>query len=331
MKKKIGLVIQGALTSIGRTGDKLHQTPEQLKREGGVIEFDCRDNINRIIREYGHLFDKIVVSVFDNQIKPGESFPGAKLVTAPDPGGIKQIGHYKDNNKQRQFISTLNGLNELEKDGIEYAVKTRTDTYLPFDKLLDSFFTNDTGKIGATVMYPKTFLLHDLYFVAKLNNLKKFCEAILAYNKFEFISSVHREMILKHAYVEYRQEIKVPDWAYFPYFPPDGVSAATRKVFNYMFDNVFFSLAPEVWKETMWRGTYFSEDHFLNLLGSKDKKQRRYNLPALIATDWHRYYTFRKEVSGSSISIPEKLRIALGKSGWQLWNRLRSLVRIVLR
>ncbi|MDO8424114.1 MAG: WavE lipopolysaccharide synthesis family protein [bacterium] len=328
--KKIGLVIQGALVSIGRTGDKLHQTPEQLKQEGGVIEYDCRENINRIIKEYGHLFDEIVVSVFDNQLKEGENFPGAKLVSAPDPGGIKQPGHYKDNNKSRQFVSTLNGLKELEKSGIEYAVKTRTDISLDFEALVQDFFstTRELGTIGTTVMHPKTFLLHDLYFMAELKTLKSFCEAIVAFNKFEFIPSVHREMVLKHAYAGYRDKIGVPDWAYFPIYPPVGVSAATRKIFDYMFKNVYFSLSPDVFKQTLWRGTYFPDDHISSLTKGKSSS-RRINIPALIATDWERYFHFRKQVSGREISWRDRIIIQIGKAGWWLWNLMRKVVNMV--
>lgn len=330
MKPKIGLVIQGALTSIGRTGDKLRQTPEELKKTGGIIEYDTRENINRIIKEYGHLFDEIIVSVFDNQLKPGESFPGAKIVSAPDPGGIKQQGHYKDNNKVRQFLSTLNGLKELEKSGVDYAVKARTDTFIDFDKLLQSFFAGDTNKIGVTVLHRPNFLLHDLYFVAKLDVLKKFCEAILAYGEFEFISSVHREIILKPAHVMYKDVINVPDWAYFPHFPPDGVSAESRKVFNYMFDHVFFSLDQKVWRETLWRGTLFSQEHFRSLLGSKDGKQRGYDLPALITTDWKRYHAFRERISGVKPLGIEVVKAKAGEWGWQLWNLARQVVRYFL-
>src|SRR3989344_101059 len=245
MNKKIGLVIQGALLSVGRTGNKLHQTPEQLKKEGGVIEYDCRENIQKIIDDFGHLFDEIVVSVFDNQLKDGDGWRGAKIVSASDPGGIKQEGHYKDNNKARQFISTLNGILELEKNDIEYVVKTRTDIYLDLGKLVESYFAGDTKKIGVTIVHPPNFLLHDLYFVAELPKLKSFCEAILAYDRFEFISSVHREIILKPAHFLYKDKISVPDWAYFPNFPPDGVNKKTRKVFDYMFDNIYFSLDPQ--------------------------------------------------------------------------------------
>src|SRR3989344_1568605 len=330
MNKKVGLVIQGALMSVGRTGDKLHQSPEQLKKEGGVIHYDCRENIQKIIDNYGHLFDKVVVSVFDNQLKEGDNWRGAVIVSAPDPGGIKQVGHYKDNNKQRQFISTLNGILELEKSGIEYVVKTRTDIYLDLASLVESFFKNDTNKIGATIVYPDNFLLHDLYFVARLENLKKFCEAIMAYGNFEFISSVHREIVLKPAYFLYREAIKVPDWAYFPNFPPDGVSAVTRRVFNYIFENHFFSLPPEIWRGTLWRGTRFAKDHFSNLLGSRSHKLGKYNLPSLITTDWKRYFQFRKEVYGKGISTIDNIKIHLGKLGWDIWNLTRKMIRYFL-
>ncbi len=331
--KKIGLVIQGALLSVGRTGDKMRQTPEQLKAEGGVIEYDCRQNIQKVIDEYGHLFDEIVVSVFDNQLKPDDNWRGAKIVSAPDPGGIKQVGHYKDNNKYRQFISTLNGIKELEKSGIDYVVKTRTDISLDFDKLLKSFFSlmeknKNPNAIGATVVQPQTFLLHDLYFIAELGVLKSFCESIIAFDKFEFISSVHREMVLKHAFVDYRKEINVKDSAYFPIYPPTGANAETRKIFDYMLNNVYFSLDPEIFKKTLWRGTYFPEDHVRSLTKGHSSS-RKYNIPALISTDWKRYFHFLLQTSGRKITFLDQIKIIIGGLGWKTWNLIRAIVRAI--
>ncbi len=329
MNKKIGLVIQGPLLSIGRTGNRLHDTPQQLVKDGGILYYDCRENINRIIREFGHLFSEIVISTWDNEVKPGEAFEGATLISVPDPGGIKQEGHYKDNNKTRQFLSTLNGIKELEKNGMEYAVKTRGDIYLDFEKLLESFFKGDTSKIGTTVVHPPYFLIHDLYFVAKTKRLREFCEAILAYDQFEFISSVHREIILKPAHVLYKEEIGVGESAYFPKPPPDGISGPTRKIFNYMFEHAFFSLEPQIWRETLWRGTLFSQDHFANLLGSKNKGQRSYNLPALITTDWDRFFAFRRIKSGVSASLLERFKAKIGMLGWSAWNYARKARRML--
>jgi len=334
MKKKIGLVIQGPLLSIGRAGNKLHESPEKLLREGGLVHYDCRPNIERLITDFGSLFDEIVVSTWDNELKPGDGWQGVKLISVPDPGGIKQPNSYKDNNKHRQFISTLNGLNELEKNGIDYAVKMRTDMYLDLKKLTESFFAGiESNKkpniIYATVIHRPTFLLHDIYFAAHLRALKEFCEAILAYDKFEFMPSVHREIVLKPAHVLYKGAINVPDWAYFPMWPPDGISAATRKIFEYMFDNVFFALDPEVFRSTLWRGVYYDEDHVSGLVEVKDSRPRKYNLPGLVCTDWERYFHFRLQISGKKITFVAKIIIKIGKLGWKLWNLIRKVVRMV--
>jgi len=328
--KKIGLVIQGPLLSIGRTGDKMHESVEELKAQGGIVEYDCRDNIQKIVDEFGYLFEKIVVSTWDNEVKPSDSWHGVKLVSQPDPGGIKQTGHYKDNNKYRQFLSTLKGLKEFDGTGIEYAVKIRTDIHLDLKTLIDSFFLKTEGKesnvIGVTVTHSPTFLLHDLYFIARLDVLKDFCESILDFDRFEFISSVHREMLLKHAYGKYKKEIGVPDWAYFPTFPPGGICVSTRKIFDYMFKNVYLNLDPEIFRRTLWRNTYFPEEHISSLVNLKSKG-RKYNLPALICIDWGRYFNFLLETSGRKITFRDKFKMKIGESGWLLWNFIRKTGR----
>lgn len=318
--------------SIGRAGNNLHASPEQLKKDGGIIHFDCRDNIKQTIAEFGHLFEEIVVSTWDNEVQPGESFKGARLISVPDPGGIKQVGHYKDNNKHRQFISTLNGLNELEKNGMDYAVKMRTDSHVDLKTLLSSFFSHlehshNHRAIGATVVHGPTFLLHDLYFVAELPVLKEFCESIEAYDQFEFISSVHREMVLKHAYYSYKDEIDVPDWAYFPLAPGTGVCADTRKIFDYMFSHVYFSLNPKIFRETLWRGACYEKEHVDRLV--VEDYIRKYNIPALIAIDWKRYYHFRAEQSGLRPSLGDKTKIVIGQWGWASWEFTKKVVRMV--
>ncbi|MDZ4205938.1 MAG: WavE lipopolysaccharide synthesis family protein, partial [Patescibacteria group bacterium] len=292
-----------------------------------------RENIQRIVDEFGHLFDMIVVSTWDNEVKGGDGWPGVKLISVPDPGGIKQLGHYKDNNKHRQFISTLNGVLELEKSGIEYAVKTRTDTYLDFKELVESFFADveerkNSNAICATAVHGPNYLLHDLYFAATTKALKEFCEAIESFDKFEFISSVHREMVLKHAYAHYREIIDVPDWAYFPKFPPDGASAETRKIFDYMFRNVFFAFNPEIFRSTLWRGEHFPPEHVDSLVEVK-QKYRKYNIPGFISTDWRRYHHFLLQTSGRKIILPDKAKAMLGKLGWSLWNLVRKLWRMI--
>lgn len=334
MRKKIGLVIQGPLTSIGKSGEQLRLTLEELNARGGAIHYDCRPNIQRIINEFGSLFDYIVVSTWDNEIMPGESFPGAKLISVPDPGGIKRAKyHYKDNNKFRQYESTLNGLKELEKSGVDYAVKIRADIYLDLQKLTKSFFTsiekNDNPKaIYAPVIHKPTFLLHDLYFAARLKTLKDFCEAILAYDRFEFISSAHMEVILKHTHVQYKRVINVPDWAYFPMSPLLGINSSTRQIFDYMLENIYFPLDPDIFRGTHWRGSRFPGEHVEGLLEVKNPSLRKFYIPGLISTDWERYLHFRRQVTRKKITFMDKIVIKIGKLGWRLWNLVRKVARM---
>jgi hypothetical protein len=94
-----------------------------------------------------------------------------------------------------------------------------------------------------------------------------------------------------------------------------------------MFKHVFRSLEPKIFKETLWRGTYFASDHFEMIYGGQ--KSRKYNIPALISIDWKRYYHFRLQMSGESISLTNKLTILVGQWGWDSWNFVRKVVRMV--
>ena len=134
-------------------------------------------------------------------------------------------------------------------------------------------------------------------------------------------------MVLKHAYSSYKKRINVPDWAYFPVWPPDGVSAQTRKIFNHMLNEVFFPLDPNVFRTILWRGVRFSEDHVSALLEAKNKP-RKYNIPGLFSTDWGRYFHFRLQESGEKITFGNRMKISIGKWGWKLWNTARKTARM---
>jgi hypothetical protein len=328
--RKIGLVIQGPLISVGKTGEQFYMTLEKLREAGGAVHYDCRPNIRRIISEFGHFFDEIVVSTWESEVREGDSFPGVRLVAAPDPGGIKRgnTKHYKDNNKFRQFLSMQNGLLELEKSGIDYAVKARTDTYLDLKKLLGSFLSGieDHGAdaIFAPVIHKPTFLLHDLYFASSLAAMKRFCEGVLSYDRFEFISSAHMEIVLKHAYFIYKEQIGVPDWAYFPHSPLIGSSSETRKIFDYMLTHAYFSLDPEIFRALEWRGSRFPADHVSSLVNDEASSKRGYSVSGIIATDWERYYNFRREAFGEPFTPPRRMRAKVAKLGWRAWNRMQS-------
>ena len=237
---------------------------------------------------------------------------------------------YKSNNKYRQFIGTYNGLLEFERHDVEYVVKMRSDQYVDLRKLTDSFMKQvqkakrPTEIIGVPFFHPATYMLHDFYFVSSLIAMKKFCEAVLAYDMFEFIDSVHREMVLKHAYTCYRGDIRVPDWAYFPYSPPNGVSTATKKIFQYMFENVYVSLGGEVLRSIVWRGSAFSEEYLRPRLLAQHILPKRFSILPLICIDWGRYfYFFQKQ--GRTILLRDKIITVIGRFSWKFWQFMRRV------
>jgi hypothetical protein len=323
---KIGLIIQGPLLSIGRSGLQLHERADALRTDV-LTQFDCRENIRRIIRDFGSLFDAVVVSVRDDHREPGDGWPGAILVSSPDPGADKMGRSYKDKNLLRHFVSIYWGAVELQKLGIEYAIKIRTDQYLDLRKLRDSFLT-DIKKYDASeaifvpVIHRPTYFIHDLYFAARTKTLLEFCESIISFKELECTSSVHRDIVLKYAHAKYRDAIGVPERAYFPVWPPCGVSSDTRKIFEDMFSNVFYALNPEVLRSTEWRGAKYEKDYVDRLL-DQGTGPRGYNIPALISTNWERYFNFRLVTYGKSVSVRDGIIVWIGAWGWKCWDFIR--------
>ncbi|MES2995142.1 MAG: hypothetical protein V4681_03870 [Patescibacteria group bacterium] len=331
-KEKIGLVIQGPLLSIGNEGKKAH-IQKKVLGEKGFVRYDCRENIQRMIDEYGALFDTIVVATWDSEVLPDDGWKGATLVSMPDPGEVRRRKYTtRSRNKYRQFIGIRHGLIELEKlADVEYVVRVRTDTYVDLRKLLDSFFAgmqNDSyhpGSIGVPLARPVDYFIHDFYFIARREALKDFCDAILAFDLFEFISCVHRDSILKYAYVQFRDAIEVPGSAYFPHWPPCGASAQTKRIFSYMLENVFVPLDSAIFRTLLWRGSLLSEPHLRQQLGEgMPSAKRTPDVPAFISTHWERYFLFLCETEGRKISLVDRALTGAGLAVWHLWNIVRN-------
>ena len=259
--KKIGLIIQGPLVSIGKTGQKLNTPLKNFKKED-LTKFDCRQNIKRVITDFKKLFDVVVISTWDNELKPNDHWSGAELISAPDPGG-RGYGSNKANNLYRQFIGIRNGLIKMRRIAdIDYVVRIRTDQYLDLQELLNSFYRhlNRKNYYSEIICVPSHELpfhqLMDFYFASEPQALERFCDAVLAYNKYEFSKNIHYEMVLKPAFILYRNIIGMPDWAYFPKnYPSDGLGATTKEIFYFMLNKVFAPLSFAIIKSIIWRGT----------------------------------------------------------------------------
>lgn len=336
MAKTFGLIIQGPLVSIGRTGGQTHVLKSDLEKQGGFVHYDCRDNINRIIQDFGDLFQTIVISTWESELQSNDVWTKATVIASPDPGDIKRHGYTtRSRNKHRQFISLKAGLGEMEKAAPDLVIKIRTDQYLDLRGLIDSYLqqldiaSDPDNLIGVPLVRSDNYLTHDLYFIATRNTLNKFCDALLAFNRYEFSWCVHRDMLLKHAYINYRQVIGVPDWAYFPIWPPLGASRETKKIFSFMYKNIFVPLGPAVYKTVVARGSLQSNEHIEEYIYPKvaeaSELKNILNMPGFISTNWKSYFNWLQETTGEKISWANYLTIQAGSFGWLIFQKIRKL------
>ncbi|MDO8470597.1 MAG: WavE lipopolysaccharide synthesis family protein [bacterium] len=347
--EKVGLIIQGPLTSFGKSGAsaarKLNLSADG-KEEDGLVRYDCRPNIQRIIDDFGSLFSAVVVSTWDNELKPGDGWKDVTIVSMPDPGGAMDTSPraYKAHNRNRQFIGIQNGVEWLEKNSDpSYVVFMRTDQYLNLRELLDSFGRhmrrNIPGMICVPFMRPGIFLPSDFYFASELKTMKKFLDAQFSYDRYEFIVDVHRDMVLKYAHSLFRDTLRVPDWAYFPRDPSSGISKQTRTIFARMLGTVFVPLSLRTLQSVEWRGSALSQDYMKSVATeedlpvdvSKNRGVTGISIPALFSIDWKRYYGFCEIANHAAPSWKENCSIMFGEIGWNVWIMLQGGMRTIKR
>jgi len=322
---KVGLIIQGPLVSFGKAGHRKFQGSSPV-----LVRYDARANIQKIIDDFGSLFNAIVVSTWDSELKPQDQWTGATVVSAPDPGGNwdGREGSWKAHNRNRQFIGIQNGLAWLEKNSdVEYVVRIRTDQYVNLKELLRSFVEHlqsaqdILGAMGVAFMRPGIFHVSDLYFASEMGTMRRFLDAMLSHNKYEFVVDVHRDMVLKYAYSSFHGALAVPDWAYFPCRPRSGVNKKTKAIFSFMFEHVFVPLSEATLRSVVFRGSPFGEEYLKGMVVGENRSFQYNNIsvPAFLSIDWERYFAFRQAAGGNAPSLLERILIMLGKLAWSAW------------
>lgn len=335
--RNIGLIIQGPLVSRGISGRTAHIIERSKLREGDIVSYDCRENIQNIIDRFGHLFSGVVISTWEDEVKPSDSWKGAALVTANDKGlKGESLQGILPNNKFKQFFGVLSGIKYLEQHSdVDFIIKMRTDQWLDISKILESVeHYLESGRYTPEVIFVprmKKGGFGDFYFAGNIRTLKSFHRSFLEFNKFEFHSSVHKETWLKYAYVRYRDVIRTSEHGYFSR-PPAGryYCKHSLKIFEFMVQNVFRPLSFSCYRTIVWRGEQLSkkglqkvkeqeifEEDFL-----KNKKVSSFfpkECACTPAIDWRRYEDFRCNILGEPALIKNWIRQQLAVFFSPLW------------
>ena len=255
---KYGLLIQGPLLSVGRTGATGHRT----LADDAVVRFDCRQTILNNISEYGDLFSEIVLCTWDDGIYPDFEITNGKFCRIPDKAKkiidarVKRNWINNDivNNMCKQYYGTYNGL--LQFNNVDYVVKIRTDQSLDLELLVKSIV--DYNRLYITYIIRGYNVLPDFYFAARLDTMIDLFK-ILSENE-PIVKSPHQDIILRYALARYFKEIDV-DIGWYNKFQ----TLQQNKIFAYMFNNVFYPLPRKVYESIIWRGEPFCEEYRQNL------------------------------------------------------------------
>lgn len=332
---RFGLVIQGPLLSVGEKTGRTAHIPRG--KHSGMISYDCRDNIRALVKDFGHLFDLVVISTWENEVRPGDSWPGAFLL-ASDDGQLpkKERNNYRGqkvpDNRFRQMFSMLVGTEYLQANSnVDIVVKVRTDQYLNLAELLNSIerFQNFPAYTKEVIFVPNLmtafvpvttvearWAIGDFYFAGNTETMRAFAKSFFTYGGFEFDPSDHREPWLKYAYVAHRDSLEVPEFAYFPTSHQNAYCPDTLYICKFMMRRVFWPLSFATFRSVVWRGeplskealehaqrnSVFEENYFERVAGLFS-----IHCPRFLGIHWWRYADFRCTVLKQPFSFKEQI------------------------
>ncbi|TDR57245.1 hypothetical protein DFP85_10160 [Halomonas ventosae] len=278
MKNKYGLVIQGPLRSLGRSGSTANIALSNLDSED-VVNFFCIPTVVNYFEKFNNL-EKIVCVVWDDEDKKDVELlqnivghENIKVIKDRTKPVLTSGGVVPGNNKYRQFYSTLKGLEFLKKEGVSHIIKVRSDQSLDINKLIEDFET--VQKIRKdTVMVPRVVKnkadhLADFYFVSEIELFELLLKDFLE-NK-EIFHHVHTDLF----YCWAKRFLGQP---YLPYFfsKTDLFKEYVLKAWNFG----FCPASKKVYSSIVWRGenlaysatdNIFLEDIDYNLVLRQDQ------------------------------------------------------------
>jgi len=142
----------------------------------------------------------------------------------------------------------------------EVIIKIRTDQYIDLQSLTRHKI--DSGKIYTPYLINNMSYIPDFYFIAKKETIMELFHDLVSI--YPLSSSPHINIVLCYAISKYFSKIGVEKEYY-----SSGETVEKRKIFSYMFENVFAPLPISVYSEITWRGDGFSNPYIESLYSKK--------------------------------------------------------------
>jgi hypothetical protein len=261
-------VIQGPLTSPPTAGRKW---PPDLDANCAA---SVLDSASAVAAENGTAVVSTWVGEDGAKCRQIAAHPAvATLIETPDPGKPPDTNGPVGDNRLRQGLSTLRGLEELERRGVTGLVaKIRTDQTVPL-ALVRRFASDFLGGLGepardrivltTSVHGTSMYEIDDFLFVGTLPAMKRFFEAQVRLAPFHSgTHSIHGDLVRKHLSWTVGPALGWPAWRCFPALPFTLPETAQPRIhpgtIGPWVDTLLDFIVPmprEVWLQMTWRGS----------------------------------------------------------------------------
>jgi len=241
---KFGLVIQGPIIS---------------------QDFDCRENLHRIVNDFHGYFDAIVLSSWEGQPNPGLTHPKVSSIFGSDAiTGFDRTG-CPLNNGPRKIVSSHRGVRALKERGdIDYVFVFRTDTYADLSLIPETIreYTDrhfDYNKVEQksflhfmhmSLMYP--YFATDFFIAGHIDDVDRYLSTNITHLDIRFrpYQLVDVDWLIKYMYEHVTNYFNYPEYYNFPFVYKHGIlregvhGAYPTKFIDYWQNMTLHVLAP---------------------------------------------------------------------------------------
>jgi hypothetical protein len=232
--------------------------------DADIVDYDCAPNAADMIRCYGGEFADIVCVTWNTEDTTRlESEIGSGPVmriadTTPElPAKGRTIA---GNNKYRQFLSTLKGLERLAASGCTHAIKVRSDQSLDLQRMRDHLIetVGERGArdriltVGCNRSRPDE--LPDFYFGGAVDRLIDACRVYM--DEPELFDLVHPDLFYRWAWWFDGGGPRPPGRAY---TPSGRHTKAQLAVIRSAWSRLYGAFPREIFAGMVWRGAAFPD------------------------------------------------------------------------
>lgn len=262
---RVGVVIQGPMVSVGKSGQTGH-LPDDAALRQGLATLHCGANVLRLLEAFGSTPDCWVLSTWeseDTSVVEGE-IPVVK--SRDDTRSVRgRQGAWTRSNKLRQMFSFQQGVNHLARhERPDVVVKIRTDQFLRIDLLvteLRSLFgtSSESGVVAVPFEDPEApWFLEDFYMAGDADRMRKILDAYLEDGS-SFHHFAHSDYFFKFAFHLLPDLARSRPQDFFPYRGTPSSSSQIQLV-SEAWHRAYRPLQSEIWRSLEWRGSALSAE-----------------------------------------------------------------------